>query len=292
MSVSQINSSQSIGNIDRINEYNKGIGNNFNKKFVKIVDMSQTQILKITESLGLGGSKHAWKLENGQALIVPNTALENLAKTDLKNWSRIVKEEVEMSKFLTQVDILNPRSEQVSLSFIYDGKECTIPAYTSQSFQTLAEQENLFVVDCKNHKSSTWRGQDLFASKQERVDLKNWDALVMPLVEDMKKIVKYDIPNNSDSSNYAIQKTTEGYSVRYFGFDFSSKHSPLRIPTLSQKDSGMATGCFCRIVDSVVNYEFHLWGDEDTNPDFNYSEARKYADEIDETLVQKYRPVF
>jgi hypothetical protein len=124
-------------------------------------------------------------------------------------------------------------------------KKVNLPAYTLDSFDSLAKK-GCFVIDVKNKESSTWvENQNfLFVTQEEKLKLENWDNVLGPLITDIAIILYYGILIDRDSSNFAIikneqmpssnQKLSCKYTVRYFGFDFSSKTSPLEIPTMEE----------------------------------------------------------
>jgi hypothetical protein len=118
----------------------------------------------------MGGSKMAIQLKNGQALIVPNLGIwrvmcdrnqEKLIDMEANlypvtaSWPRFVHEETCMSNLLTKIGLLNPYSKRVSL-FLSEGANApTIPAYLSESFESLSQSKGCFIIDVKNTSSST-----------------------------------------------------------------------------------------------------------------------------------------
>ncbi len=196
-----------------------------------------SESVKIVSGLGRGGSKRAYRLDNNLALLLPNADMDPLREVK-QRWPEVVKGEVKMSQFLTEVGLLSPRSEEVSITFKYNVQEHTVPAYTSLPFQMLKEQEHIYVVDCKNPESSTWKPGDvqIFTSLEDRYDLENWDAVINPFIEDVKILQKYKLPMGGDSVNLALQKTVSGYALRYFGFDFTSKYGGTYVPRVIQDE--------------------------------------------------------
>jgi hypothetical protein len=64
----------------------------------------------------------------------------------------------------------------------------------------------------------------------------NWLSILSNLMEDIIVLYKYKIPVSSDSTNYVLVKTNDlnlisSYEIRYFGFDFTTKISPIKINT-------------------------------------------------------------
>lgn len=211
--------------------------------------------------LGFGGCKVAYLVEDGQALLIPNTSADPLHQVKFR-WKRIVKEEVAMSKFLSAIGILNPRSEMVTISFKYNCQQVSMPAYICQSFQALAENEHVYVIDQKNEESSMWK-QRLFDSDEERNKIESWDPVVLPLVEDIKKLMRYRVYTSTDCQNMAVQKTDSGYVIRYFGFDFSSKTWALQIPTFQDYRETYSTEeakeLFETLFSIILDHEFDLY---------------------------------
>ncbi len=246
----------------------------------------------VLDFLGNGGSKQAVEIARGRALILPNTDADPIAEI-ASRWERMVLEEVKMSKILTRLGLLSPMSEQVSVT-LTESSESVIPAYLSETFESLGETKGWFIIDMKNSFSSTWkRGKHfLFNSDSDRLDDKNWGSVIDSLLTDVAKICLHHIPAGGDSLNIAVVKkpskaTLCQYEVRYFGFDFSSKHDPLDIPEVQERPSApsnpeRATQLFDRILDNVLYWEF---GDR-----YDYGDEKERAKlrSFKEQLVQKY----
>lgn len=227
--------------------------------------------------LGHGGSKKAFKLEGGRALLLPNMDAKPI-EVVAEYWERMVLEEVKMSNILSRVGLLSPLSEQVSIT-INEASERVIPAYISQSFENLMITKGYFIIDTKMRICSTWKNEvhSLFKSDEERLDPKNWDSAIESLLTDIVKICVHKIPVSIDSLNIAIVKksseiTTCQYEVRYFGFDFSSNDMPLNISEiegdpLDCPDMDRFTMLLARILDHVLFSEFgrrYDFGNEST----------------------------
>jgi hypothetical protein len=239
--------------------------------------------------LGKGGSKKAFEVGRGRALILPNMDADSAAVV-ARRWERIVLEEVELSKIFNRLGLLSPLSKQVSIT-LTESSEHVIPAYISETFESFS-LKGLFIIDTKNADSSTWKEGErfLFKSDEERLIEKNWDSVLDPVLTDIAKICLYDIPASKDSLNVAILKKSSDsavcqYEVRYFGFDFSSKHGFLTIPDSEHRSSASpnmdkATGLLDGIIENVFSSEFgdrYDDGDESVN-----------LKNLKDRLVQKY----
>ena len=251
--------------------------------------------------LGLGGSKKAWQLQSGKALLLPNMSMDPQGEMAKRNWEKIVEMEVGVSEFLQKHKMLSPNSKWVHVSVPREYEDLAIPifpiipAYTSETFESLAER-NIFVIDVKNDSSSTWKWKEnfLFKSKDERFEIENWDSVLIPLLEDIKKIFLYNIPGSIDSDNIAIvKKGNNKYEARYFGFDFSSKSGSnefeprekrfkdYEIKYISEHSTVQTVS---RLVKTVMEFEF-----SDIAP--NTAESDKKWDFI-KLVVEKYQKIF
>jgi hypothetical protein len=272
------------------------------KEPIYLISEGVLQEEKLLKILGKGGCKKAIELERGRALIVPNMDVE--VDFFSRNWEGIVGEEVAMSQLLTKIGMLSPLSQKVRISLSASDEE-TIPAYLSETFESLGKTKGWFIIDTKNSKSSTWQqGKDfLFNSEEDRLNKENWDLISNSLLDDVAKMCIYDIPTLIDSINVAIVKKTSGleispYEIRYFGFDFSSKNCSLSIPTIQERskepDMGKVEGVLSTILDQVFYCEFDkrygsgtehatLWG-------FKNSLVKKYSKEV-VIRVNKMHPI-
>ncbi len=185
--------------------------------------------IALTRILGSGGSKTAVELEDGSALLLPNTDVDH-PKDIARRWARIVEEEVAMSDFLASIGLLSTSAEKVDV-FLSSDPDMSLPAYKMDSFNTLAQKE-MWIIDSKNLESSSWtKEMKLFSKDTDIAEEAKWDEILDLLCQDIAKIVYYDVPALGDSCNLAIVKDKGHYKPRFFGFDFSSKHYPIKIPT-------------------------------------------------------------
>ena len=245
----------------------------------------------LLEVVGYGGFKKAVKLESGRVLLIRNMDVENIEDVEAVQavaavWQRAVKEEVFMSQLLSTVNLLSPLSREVRVFLALDA-EASITAYSSESFDQ-ALSRGMHVIDVKNRLKSTWKSckNRLFSSEEDRMKPESWDSMIKPLLKDVAQICKYDLPCGVDSLNIAIIKTSDdplSYAIRYYGFDFSSKLRPSKLPDGSLQDLSIEDAeplvkhLLKHVFDTVLEYEYA--------PHF----PRK-ADELRDTLVERYAP--
>ncbi len=189
--------------------------------------------------LGSGGQKYAWKLSDQNVLMLPNYDADHAPKI-AGSWGASVQEEVRVSQFLNQHDLLNCNHQFVKV-FLDPQSEDYLPAFVSDSFDEL-KRKNIFVVEGKSNKTSPWlkeKNRVLFQNEANLLNEESWDEVLKPFVSDMTKIIKYGIPAYGDSFNFAIQKrddTNFPYQVRYFGLDFSKKSEHHFLPLNERGD--------------------------------------------------------
>lgn len=248
----------------------------------------------LLDVLGAGGSKKAIQLEGGKALIIPNMSANSISSIEAM-WKKMVYEEVAMSQLLTSIGLLSPLSKRVSISLSPNASEGIIPAYTSETFESLGKTKDWFIIDIKNSKSSTWiKGKDfLFNSEEDRLNEENWDSVTDLMLTDVLKICAYNIPAGGDALNIAIVKKSDlsgksmksKYEVRYFGFDFSSKNPEvlLSIPQIKERpsliDTSGAKPLLFSLLDFIFFYEF---GD-------SYESGEEKLTGLRDRLIVRYR---
>lgn len=246
--------------------------------------------------LGEGGSKRAFKLESGLALLLPSFQASFL------RWKKISKEEVSISQFLTKIGMLSPLSFHVNLA-ISPTSLFTFPTYASESFENLGLTKKWFIIDWKNEESSTWKEgkNSLFTSEEDRRNLENWNSVVDPLLTDLAKIYLYDIPADGDSLNVAIVKKDSNasiiqYEIRYFGFDFTNTeyNIPKNIGDFCKKPNiNKIYSILNLVLDSVVRTEYtfdkyEIGPYSSNNRLLKYQLLEKYKGNL-ETKILEYR---
>lgn len=179
--------------------------------------------------VGSGGQKKAWQVTDRNVLMLPNYDGESVSCI-ANSWEKTVTEELMVSRFLTQQNLLSCNHQFVKI-FISPQSESFIPAYLSDSFEHL-KKNNLFILEGKTNKSGTWLKEKIhffFQNTDDKLNEECWDEVLKPLVLDISKIIKYGIPAYGDSFNIAVYKREDAncagspYHVRYFGLDFSKK---------------------------------------------------------------------
>lgn len=174
-------------------------------------------------TLGSGGSKKAVQLGSRFALLVPNIQSKEAAAGVARWWRSLVDEEVSMTDRFASHGLMTLSSKRVDVYPSSAPSEMGLPAYISESFDSLAATKGCYILDM-NGSNSTWKlGKDyLFATDEERLKEENWDRVLDELLTDVAKICLYDLPGNGDTMNMAIIKK-DPCEVRYLGFDFTDK---------------------------------------------------------------------
>lgn len=242
--------------------------------------------------LGSGGSKVAIEISDGKALLLPNMNYDSINWRGLiARWKMMLHDEIKMSQLLTKIGLLNPLHQKVSISLSENFHE-EIQAYISVNFVYL---KDCFILDTKNFRSCTWKlGKDfLFKSEEDRLIVENWEAVLDTLLTDIAKICVYQIPAVGDSLNLAIVRKSSlsssyYFEIRYFGFDFSNKYGPIRIPKIEEKPSIVTnytspTELLNSILSTLFFYEF--------GRDYDYGkESEKYL-KLQKQLVESYSKI-
>jgi len=248
---------------------------------------------RLLRFLGGGGSKKAIGLQGDRALLLPNMDVSDLNDV-IDRWKRIVDEEVYMSEYLTKVGLLSPQSQRVRVVVSKNFYRIQIPAYFSETFESLGKTKNWFIIDGNNSSVSTWKQFEhyLFEKEDERRIEKHWDSVIDSLLTDIAKIMLYNIPTPSDSLNIAVVKRPSEqnvcqYEVRYFGFDFSSKLEALALPTLKEETpEGLNRKRAKYLLDNFLDKLFFAEFDYK----YEYEEGCEILRAMRESLEDKYAP--
>jgi hypothetical protein len=174
-----------------------------------------TQLARID----VGGSKIAYSMDidDTLALLVGNTDVEN----PCLYWPKMVDSEVAVSSSLQEAGLITANNRKTTIYLDVEQTKA-IPAYFSDKFSHLATQ-NKFVLDAKNYKSTPWKG-GIFASEEEMMtNIEKWRQILQPFMEDIDRLYQVSAPRYGDSINYIVIRNEDGYSIRYFGFDFAGK---------------------------------------------------------------------
>ena len=183
----------------------------------------------VLEVLGYGGSKRAYALEGGMALLLPNTlVLNNSSRSVL--WSRMVEEELTATRRVRELGLFACNLEKVQV-FMTTESSTSIPAYRTETFSQLSKK-GIWIIDNKNPTSSTW-DKSLFKDGVDRFDEKNWEPILSPFLVDIAKLITNNFLLHDDNVNIAIvEDEGKSYKIRYFGFDFSSRYEELSFKSI------------------------------------------------------------
>ena len=193
---------------------------------------AEKKAITIGKCAGCGGAKRAMEISEDEVLMLPNRG------NDFYVWRRMVDEEVQISDRLTELGILTVQSKRVDL-YLSEDSDQPLPAYICPSFKGLTKQ-GMYVIDGKNQDSSCWqgvrvinngddqtieKGRSYFTGDEDRYSVESWLPIVSPLLQDIYTLAKNNVLFCGDSLNIIIIETEQGYKARYFGFDFSHKHT-------------------------------------------------------------------
>lgn len=217
----------------------------------------------IQRFLGAGGTKRAFKISGGKALLY--SAIP-----------RIVDEEVAWSNFLEKVGLMGLRQEKAIVCFEKTAGAETTPVLITDSFEGLANQ-NIFVIDRKNPESTTWKS-NIFTSREELYNANNWEPILAKFLEDVSTIVRYGLPTGGDSFNLALVQTDQGMQLRYFGFDFTSKLSKSSPPSEEKKGPLSRAEIRRALYNGIESVLHEEYGESALPPKKGYEFAEKLAD--------------
>jgi hypothetical protein len=199
------------------------------------IQTSEEKIKRIVLGiLGSGGSKRAYELEEGTALLMPyGGSLSSI--TNSKKWSEMVDEEIMGTRRVKELGLLACDLEKTNV-FMTNDSIISVPAYLTQTFSQLSLR-GMWIIDQKNPRSSTWK-KSFFNGRIDSFDEKNWEKLLNPFLRDIAKLLVNNFWLYADNVNLAVlEKSNQddgvNYEIRYFGFDFSSKYGQLSFKKLS-----------------------------------------------------------
>lgn len=180
-------------------------------------NLEQAETVQLIKTLGYGGSKRAIQLNNGQALITPNG-------TGAPSWANIVHHETTVSALHRRLDLYSPLNTRVYVFPDVSSDKC-IPTYTNPSFADLAKN-GVYVLDRKRSAYPSHPELRLFKEHKDMLNMDLWRPLMGEMIQDLAKLVFYQIPQSFDSFNLAVVRDHTGYRIRYYGFDFSWNKAP------------------------------------------------------------------
>lgn len=203
------------------------------------VQTSQEKIKRnVLGILGSGGSKRAYELEGGIALLMPCMRSLSLS-ADSKKWEEKIDEEIMATNRVRELGLLACHLEKTHV-FMTSDSTISVLAYQTETFSQLSSR-GMWIIDQKDSESSTWKSKSFFGEMIDRFDEKNWEKLLNPFLRDIAKLLANNFYLYIDNVNMAVlEKPTQddgvNYEIRYFGFDFSSKYGPLSFRQLSSEE--------------------------------------------------------
>ena len=221
--------------------------------------MDYTMNLTVTgyTELGCGGTKTIYFVDDNRAVAVPNRVD---GQSLIRIWDRIISDEITMTDYLESIGLLVLKLHHCTVVFDDNLK---LPSYYSYPFASYAN-DGLYIIDTKNLRSTQWKDKSLFPLNVDRFDVNNWMPILELLLKDIDIIAKNKIILSSDSVNLAVvangSKWHSGsnnlYEVRYFGFDFSSKHRELCIHSENNDEKYAMKWLLNRCIEYIVWEEF------------------------------------
>lgn len=202
------------------------------------VQTNEEKVKRIVLSfLGSGGSKRAYELEEGTALLMPyGGSLSSI--TSSKKWSEMVDEEIIGATRVKDLGLLACSLEKATV-FMTNDSTIGVPAYLTETFSQLS-LKGMWIIDQKNPASSTWN-RSLFHETVDSLDERKWEKALNPFLKDIAKLLANNFWLYVDNVNMAVLEKSDQsdgvkYEVRYFGFDFSSKCGQLSFKKLSSEE--------------------------------------------------------
>jgi hypothetical protein len=174
------------------------------------------------KKIGGGGTKTAYQLVNTYNVILLPNDLDG--QKLINQFDRIRKEELVMHQYLSSKSI---PSLEIQLCDVYFN-DTTRQGIYCPSFETYAKNGS-YIIDSKNMYLSFWNKETIF--NENFNDFKSWIPIIKPLYDDFVVLLENGIMPYGDNFNLMItQKNSEyhnsesKYALRFFGFDFTSKH--------------------------------------------------------------------
>lgn len=180
----------------------------------------------VEKKLNGGGSKIAFALNNGKVLMLPANPVPRIDM--MRSWDYIIEDEVNMAQAVRSLGLGAPDSEQVLMEVkgLNPGDEIKVRAYINDSFQKLAKDHDIYVVDSKNSESSLWN--DKIFPDEHNFKEEDWLTVFAPLVDDYSKLLQSGLVGShlvGDTFNLAVHvDEMKRKTIRPFLFDFSSGH--------------------------------------------------------------------
>lgn len=235
--------------------------------------------------IGAGGTKTAYLIDDKIVVFRPN-AMDGQRLINI--WDRIITDELMMSELLHKIGILNLNFKLCQIKL---NQTLTLQTLCSQSFKSEISN-GLYIIDTKNINSSTWPKDNsisFFAVDVDPYNVDNWLKAMESYILDVNTLVKNNLSLCGDSLNFAFAAKGSKYhsgsdqlfEIRIFGFDFTSKYSPLKlenkVPTSVTIDYMLRRGGEAAVWEVLCSKSFCLKEKED-----------KLYKELSEKLVSLY----
>lgn len=232
--------------------------------------------------LGSGGSKCAYELEGGSALLMSSEENFSYIANSIK-WSEMVDEEITGTSRVRDLGLLACDLEKATV-FMTNDSTIGVPAYITETFSQLSSK-GIWIIDQKNPRSSTWK-RSLFDKKEDSFDEGKWQKILNPFLKDIVKLLQNNFWLCGDNLNMAIlEKSDEGdgvnYEVRYFGFDFSSKHDQLSFNKLKPEEiDNLVTSIIFDSISCLMSCEFDVKSDDEQRSILNANLRKKCISQV------------
>lgn len=155
-----------------------------------------------------------------------------------ENWERVIKEETEVSDEVTTLG-LKAQNYTVATLSINDSKDpdlyYSIPVLKAKSFFTLAEEQNITIIDTKG----TCYGKPISFYNKNKDNLKNLEwhkKMLQSLMDEFALGLSYNAPClDSDSRNFYVSHPSDPQApptLHLFLYDLGKAVTPLTLPVL------------------------------------------------------------
>ncbi len=193
-------------------------------KLMTIKDGERFYTVVLDEEFGRGGSKIAYKLNDKEAILLPNVNPCDPTRRYGGDWKYVVASEMAAAKAISGCGLLTPHLREIAVVFS-KFPEIKLHVYLCQSFENLAKTQHIYICACKVDGAATWKFDKDFVFDSRiacETRFEVWDAMMESLTKDLALVNVYSIPLGGDSSCLAIIKKPEALypQLRYFGFDF------------------------------------------------------------------------
>ena len=212
-------------------------------------DLEYQELSVRLKSLGQGEYAEAWEYEDDYWILITFSLYHptNLSELDylnrVNNFYAYIESEILGVRIATSLDLLANEVERTTMTI---GKyNLTIPVMVARSFESYKSDE-IFILDRL--------GRDTYLSYPEKLlvirdslfynisNINSWYNLFEPLMLDIVKCMRYQIPITGGSFNVAIirgidtnQSRKTKYILRYFGFNYGREKLGTREVTITNR---------------------------------------------------------